>query len=316
LVTYLYALIIRLYKIINFDKFFKFEMKQILVILIFCSLVFNSQAIVLSAQTSDTLNVIDENNMKQGYWIIQDKTNTYKKEEGKYIDNRKTEIWKAYYPSGKIKHEITYIKGRANGYAKFYYESGIISEEGIWKGNKWVGEYKYFHKNGKTAYEWQYNKVGKRTGVQKYYHDNGQLMITGEWNNGKEAGVITEYYADGKLRSEKTFNDGKVDSLSVKIYKPLGNNATNNNSNSNDVKVVTVNDNTNNDKPIGYFTGDGEHTTFKRINGQRKKDREGMFKGGKLQNGKKYSYDSEGKLTKTTIYNDGRIVNIIYVEQE
>lgn len=288
-------------------------MKALILFCLFISLVFSSQSATSIFQTNDTINVVDENNMKQGYWIINDKTNTYKEEEGNYTNNRKTGIWKAYYPSGKIKHEITFVNGRADGYAKFYYESGIVSEEGIWKGNKWVGEYKYYHPNGKPYYEWKYSESGKRTGVQKYYHDNGQVMIEGEWNEGKETGVIKEYYADGKLRSEKKFNDGKVDSLSVKFYEPLGNNTANNNNNT-DVKVV----NTDNTQPedVGYFTGDGQHTTFKRINGERKIDQEGIFKNGKLQDGKKYSYNESGKLTKTTVYNGGRIVNIIYAEQE
>ena len=290
-------------------------MKHLILISILLAFIFNAYADLSFVQTNDTINSVDAESKKQGYWVIQDKTNTFKKEEGNYKDNRKVGIWKAYYPSSKIKHEITYVNGRANGYAKFYYETGIISEEGIWKGNKWVGEYKYFHTNGQTAYEWKYNQSGKRTGVQKYYHDNGQLMITGEWNNGKESGVIKEYFADGRLRSEKSFNDGKVDSLSVKFYEPLGTSTDNSNKDT-EVKVVITEENTTTKTSVGYFTGDGQHTTYKRYNGQRRKDKEGIFKTGKLQNGKKYSYNSEGKLTKTTIYNDARIVNIIYAEEE
>jgi antitoxin component YwqK of YwqJK toxin-antitoxin module len=287
------------------------KMKLIFLFCFFIVLVFNAQSVSIINHINDTVNIVDENNMKQGYWIIKDKSNTFKQDEGNYTNNRKIGIWKGFYPSGKIKHEITFVNGRANGYAKFFYETGIISEEGIWKGNKWVGEYKYFHTNGKPYYEWKYNESGKRTGVQKYYHDNGQLMIEGEWNAGKEVGVIKEYYADGTIRSEKNFNDGKVDSLSVKFYEPLGTHTTNNNTNNN-TEVKVVKDNTTNTENVGYFNADGQNTTYKRINGQRRKDQEGLFKSGKLQNGKKYSYNAQGVLTKTTIFNDGRIVRIVY----
>ncbi len=289
-------------------------MKQLFVICLFVSFSIISGALPVVCQTNDTINAVDENNMKQGYWIVYDKTNTYKIEEGNYSNNRKTGVWKGYYPSGKIKHEITYVNGRPNGYAKFYYESGIVSEEGVWKGNKWVGDYKYYHKNGQTAYEWKYNESGKRTGVQKYYHENGQLMIEGEWNAGKEVGVIKEYYADGSLRSEKFFNNGKVDSASVKIYKP----ATVKNTNTDTGTKIKITEATKEPKKenLTYFTGNGQHTTYKMINGQRRIDQEGVFKDGRLQNGKKYTYNSQGILTKTTIYNNGRIINIIYAEEE
>ncbi|GAB4277955.1 MAG: hypothetical protein Kow0068_01330 [Marinilabiliales bacterium] len=268
----------------------------------------------LSAQDTDTLNRVDENNMKQGYWVIYDETNTYKVEEGRYQNNRKVGVWKGYYPNGNIKHEITFVNGRADGYAKFYYEDGKVSEEGIWKGNKWVGDYKYYHPNGKPAYEWKFNENGKRTGEQKYYYDNGNLMIEGNWDNGKEKGLIKEYYADGSLKSEKYFNDGKLDTNQVRIYKKDNNsNTTNNNSNDNNYKIIRENNN-NSDTPVGYFNGTGNHTTYKIVAGQKKVDREGYFQDGKLINGKKYTYDSNGKLVKTTIYQNGVINNIVYPE--
>jgi len=92
----------------------------------------------------DTINLTDANNQKQGHWIIFDASKTVVQEEGAFKDSRRTGIWKKYYSSGQLKHEITYQNGKPDGYARFYYENGNVSEEGIWKGNKWVGEYKYY----------------------------------------------------------------------------------------------------------------------------------------------------------------------------
>jgi antitoxin component YwqK of YwqJK toxin-antitoxin module len=276
-------------------------MKSFLIIL--CFLIFS----ICSFGQNDTLNVTDGNNLKQGYWIVKDDGGN-KIEEGKYLNGAKIGKWKGYYTDGTVKQELTYIDNKPDGYAKFYYPSGIVSEEGIWKGNKWVGEYKYYYPNGKPSYEWKYSEQGKRTGVQKYYHENGKIMIQGEWNEGKESGPIKEYDENGKLVAEKTFNNGQLDEASVKIFSPSTNNNTDNQTNDNNTQnnvneIKSVNTN------VGYFSGNGHNVTYTK---DRKIEREGEWKDGKLMDGKRYYYDETGKLAKTSVYKNGNIVNIIY----
>ena len=251
----------------------------------------------------DTINIVDGNNQKQGFWINKDDANN-KIEEGSYKDDLKIGLWKSYYSDGTIKQEITYTDNKPDGYAKFYYPSGVVSEEGIWKGNKWVGEYKYFYPNGKPSYEWKYSEQGKRTGVQKYFHENGNVMIEGEWNEGKESGPIKEFDESGKLVAEKTFNNGQLDEASVKIFTPT-NNTTQNNNQQDVIKEVPTNQNIN----VGIFTGNGHNITYTK---DKQIEREGEWKDGKLIDGKRYYYGEDGKLTKTSIYKNGNIVNIVY----
>jgi len=254
---------------------------------------------------NDTINKMDGDGKQHGYWIIFE--NKVKSEEGRFEHGIRVGIWKGYYPSGKPKQQITYQDGKPNGYAKFYYENGNVSEEGLWKENKWIGEYKFYHPNGNPAYEWKYSDSGKRTGVQKYYHENGKIMIEGEWKEGKENGTIKEFDNNGKLIAEKTFNDGQLDAASVKIYTPNTNSTSDTNKEQNNqqqVQEIKQPQNTN----IDVFDGNGFHKMFK----DGRLDREGEWKNGRLIDGKKYFYDENGKLIKTTIYKNGNIANIIY----
>lgn len=256
----------------------------------------------------DTLNQLNENNEKNGYWIEKNEAGV-KTDEGRYVNGKKEGIWKGYYEDGKVKHEITFIENKADGYAKFYYPTGILNEEGIWKGNKWVGQYKFYHPNGNTSYDWSYNESGKREGTQRYYHENGKVMIEGDWKEGKESGVLKEYDETGKLVAEKNFADGKLDASSVKIYDNSTNNTSNETKDNNETNVIVKDNNQN--TSVGVFDGNGYNVTKTKFG---KIDREGEWENGRLINGKRYYYDEEQKLIKTNIYKNGNVVNIIYPE--
>ncbi len=252
---------------------------------------------------SDTLNITDAQGWKQGRWIeLSDGEDALgctagtKIEEGIYKDNRKVGVWRSFWCTGKIKYELVYNADRSVS-SKDYYPDGKLKEEGTWNSIGWIGSYKTYHPNGKLYFEWEYDQSGKRTGRQRYYYDNGNLMFDGEWNGGKEAGVIKEYYENGALRSEKTFNDGKLDTNNVKNYAP---------------KEIKVEEKIEPKKeepkaPVNPELGvikDGYNKTF---NKEGKIDREGEFKNAKLIDGKQYYY-KDGKLEKTAIVRDGKVI--------
>jgi antitoxin component YwqK of YwqJK toxin-antitoxin module len=252
---------------------------------------------------SDTLNITDAQGWKQGRWIeLSDGEDALgctagtKIEEGIYKDNRKVGVWRSFWCTGKIKYELVYNADRSVS-SKDYYPDGKLKEEGTWNSIGWIGSYKTYHPNGKLYFEWEYDQSGKRTGRQRYYYDNGNLMFDGEWNGGKEAGVIKEYYENGALRSEKTFNDGKLDTNNVKNYAPKEIKIEEKIEPKKDEPKAPVN------PELGVIK-DGYNKTF---NKEGKIDREGEFKNAKLIDGKQYYY-KDGKLEKTAIVRDGKVI--------
>ncbi len=252
----------------------------------------------------DTVNVIDENNFKQGYWIVHKPYCEEKLQEGNYVDGKKEGLWRSYYSDGKLKSEITYRHGEKYGKAKTYFENGNIAEEGVWLIDKWVNKYKAYYRNGKLSYVWNYNEYGTRSGYQQYFYENGNIKIEGEWQDGKEQGVIREYYPDGSLRSEKIFNDGKTGKDSITIYEIQE--KVVNHPDSIETKETGVHF----EEPdsIGIFEGNGHHIFYNKF---KKKEKEGIFENGYLQDGKQYFYNQQGKLIKTAFYKNGKIIKII-----
>ena len=250
--------------------------------------------VVLNAQSfevlkGDTINVVDQNNLKQGRWV--EMNNGVKIQEGNYIDNKKQGIWLKYYPKGIVAHKANYIGGRPEGKMCFYYESGEILEEGTWNNDRWVGEFKFYHKNGNLSYLWTYNENGKRTGEQKYYYESGKLKIKGNWKDGIKEGEVKEYYPDGSIWVIKDYQKGQL-----KERKPI---------------VFARGqkfDNKHSGTPVAVFDGNGYHQLYNKTN---RIDREGEFRHGKLVDGKRYYYSGNGMLIKTAIYQNFKVIRVI-----
>lgn len=133
----------------------------------------------------DTVNKIDKNGLKQGFWVIYEKEKKEKGqiiEEGFYSDNKKTGDWKHFHNSGKIKSELHFVKGQINGKAKFYNKEGRLTEEGFFVDNNFVGEY--------FAYDTKGNKSARKA-IPLYERKNSYLEFSGIVQKlGKEVGDV------------------------------------------------------------------------------------------------------------------------------
>jgi len=263
-------------------------------------------------------NATNPDGRKTGPWVIKGADSpkpgyapSAKVEEGSYENGRKVGIWKTYYPSGQIKSEITHVSGRPKGPYKTYYENGQIEEQGNWALNKQTGNFKRYYENGQVSQNFTFNESGKRDGKQVYYHENGQVMIEGSWAGGKEDGEIKEYFADGSVKSIRVFNGGQMDASKSTFKEPATPQAAVKSEPepvkdaSNKVKT-TVKVTSSVAKPnTELFDGNGEHTLY---NKDRQIFQKGLFKDGRLYNGKVYRYDDNGILTNIEMYQKGKYI--------
>ena len=287
--------------------------KVILTIIFICIAFVYTDAQRFDIYKGDTINYINNHNQKEGPWIIFKDGTDKIFQEGSYLNGKKEGLWTAYYSNEHKKSEISYIQGEKRGYAKTYFENGNTAEEGTWLADKWVGKYKSYYKNGKLTYSWNYNDKGTRSGYQEYFYKNGKIKITGEWEDGKEKGIIREYYSSGALKAEKTFDEGKVDINTVKIYRL--------NENKNIVPDTNINETNINDTNIIHyinsdiaevFCGNGYYVFY---NKDKKIEKEGVYSDGILINGKHYIYDEKRDHIKTAIYKEGKIIEVVGVEK-
>lgn len=287
-------------------------MKKILYILLpifICSIGTAQSALKYEVVNGDTINVIDENNLKQGFWRIFGKMKKlpgYEPdqvvEEGNYENSRKQGLWKNFFPNGKVKSEIAYVNSRPNGTYKTYYENGQIEEEGSWENNRNTGGFKRYHENGQTSQQFTFNESGKRDGKQVYFYENGQVMIEADIVAGKEK-FVKEFYEDGSIKAEKSFIDGELDVANTKVYEPktpIKNKEAEELAKA-PVKIVKVDKN--DEVNSGSFNGTGQHTMY---NKDKQLSKVGYFENYRLMEGLLYKYDNNGILHTIEKYKAGR----------
>jgi len=283
----------------------------LILLLVICKIAFVQSSEIGS---NDTINFTDKVGKKQGHWIIFNSVlhlpgykNDQKVEEGRFVNSKKTGIWETFFPNNKLKSRIPYTNNRQDGYAVQYYDNGNIKEEGTWKNNRWVGDYKLYHENGQVQQDFKFNAGGVREGIQTYYNESGQKIIEGNWAQGKETGELKEFYDNGELKSEKNFNNGSLDIASTKNFEAK---KTVTNVAKVVVKeeviapppVIVHEEKDNLGKP---FNGEGY---WKLFNSNKQVTKDGVFSKNKLVDGKVYTYNTDGILTRIAVYKEGKYV--------
>jgi len=264
----------------------------------------------LVCQGSEDLNTVDDKGNRQGYWKITGSMSAeegYRDnqlvEEGKYENNKKTGIWKKYYPAGSLQSEITFQNNLPRGPYKIYYPDGKLEESGNWQGNKNVGAFKRYHENGKPAQIFNFTSAGKRDGVQNYFYDNGNLQLTVEVSDGTVNGIYKTFYPDGQIKSEKKVNEGVVDEGSVKTYAPSKNEYAE--ADMPELLEKISSSKQKKEDQVEAFKRSGKNTLY---NHRKQVTQVGEFKDGRLWNGKWNRYDLDGNLKNVEVYREGKFV--------
>ena len=286
------------------------RMKKILYIFIpilMCSISEAQSIPSYSIIDGDTVNFIDENNLKQGFWKIFGKTKNVQGyepdqvvEQGKYGNSRKQGLWTKFFASGKTKSEIEYKNSRPNGAYRTYFENGQIEEEGNWKNNRNTAAFKRYYENGQVAQDFAFNTSGKRDGKQIYFYENGQVMIEADIAAGKE-----KFVKDGSGKAEKSFIDGKLYPTNTKVYESKTPVKDRDAEELKKAPIEIVKVEATEKSNTGGFNGEGQHKMY---NGNREISKDGFFKDYRLMDGLHYQYDSNGILFKVKRYKDGRYI--------
>jgi antitoxin component YwqK of YwqJK toxin-antitoxin module len=100
-----------------------------------CAASFSQCKTFTLSDRGDTLNCVDRNNKKQGPWLVKVpelRGNPGYEEEGIFIDDKKTGIWRMYTLQGDLMAVEKYSWGLKNGKCQYYSLQGLEREESWW----------------------------------------------------------------------------------------------------------------------------------------------------------------------------------------
>ncbi len=262
-------------------------------------------SLLLRQNICQAQNGYDSNGKKTGKWVFKGKDHPRsghsindKVEEGNFIQGRKEGIWIKYHRDGKtIRLKGHYANNRPSGFYIRYYKNAKKNEEANFIQDKYKGIYNRYYSNGKLAYSGNYNNKGEESGLIKYYFKNGKIQMEYTAKNGKPFGKIKNYYKNGSLKSEIIL-DGSGKKKSAKNYDP---------SIEKPVQVVEKKPegapvvNTPNTHGVGF-----EFYGYNKVyNANDEIWMDGIFKNGRLWDGKLYVYDEDGIIQKVKVFKKG-----------
>lgn len=255
----------------------------------------------------DVINQKSSDGKKQGKWIYFGKDcpetgtpPTGKVEEGKYIDDRKEGFWIKYYTDGvtpKLKGEFS--NNRPNGKYYKFYPNGKLREKGIYENSNYYDSLVRYHENGTVEYEAKYNEQGREQGKVIYNYPNGQCEFIYYANNGTQVGEAYRYWPNGDVKEIIVFSTkGAVVSSITKEQIHIINHAGITQKLIEKAPLVGV-------KPI-VFCGKWQYNGYNKIyNSENEIWQDGVFKDGRLWDGKVYVYDKDGILLKVKVFKNG-----------
>lgn len=249
--------------------------------------------IFLNTFTQEVCNRKDEKGLKQGYWVYVGKDRPDagipadgKVDEGNYVNDRKEGIWITYHTDGFTPKFIgKFDNNRVNGKCWTFYPTGQLRTSYYSIKGQCRDSVTRYHENGVLEYEAFFNENGKENGRVNYYFPNKLLEFTYTSVNGVPTDTAYRYLESGLLK-ESIIYDENGTILRTIIHKL----------NDSSIRI-----------PEGCVTGNGfKPNGYNKVyNDGNEVWQDGMFKEGKLWEGKVYIYDQNGILVKVKIYKNG-----------
>lgn len=195
--------------------------------------------------SQDTVNQVDAQGRKQGFWRKTDKDNlrvyegrfkddipfgkfTYFYQNGKIrtisviSDEGRTARTTSWFPNGKLMAQGNYLDQKRDSLWQFFSEvdGTLVSEEFYAKGKKEGVEKNFYPGKGiSESITWS---SGIKDGIWKQFYDDGAPKLTGFYKNDEKEGSLKTFFVTGNLMVSGSYTNGHQDSIWI-YYDDKGN---------------------------------------------------------------------------------------------
>jgi len=165
----------------------------------------------------DTLNMLDDKGLRQGFWCKRDSAGRIMY-EGRFKDGLPAGEFRYYYKNGKIKTVsiISDMGKRAKTIS--YFPNGRKMAEGNYVNEKKDSIWLFFSESKGTLVSEERYSDGFSEGPSKVFYPEGGLSEIHDYKKGVREGLWEQYYLDGKIKLRGTFMAGEKQGLFQTFY--------------------------------------------------------------------------------------------------
>lgn len=161
------------------------------------------------AQTDTTINITDQQGLKQGHWIKKypDKKIMY---DGIFKDNHPVGEFRRYYNDGALQSLLIFSDDGRDALATMYHPNGKISSKGKYIDQLKEGKWQFFSAiDGYLICEEYYSKNMKNGPSVKFYPDS-TIAEKVNYVNDLKQGEWIQYYPNGNVCQKSNYKNGKA----------------------------------------------------------------------------------------------------------
>lgn len=177
----------------------------------FFYLIFTVLSALSMGQSTEKINLVDENNKKQGTWISYH-SNGNIRYKGKFKDDQPMDTMTRYYENGMKRSVMIYDENGRDVYAYIYHTNGFLASEGNYRDQMKEGKWKFFSStiDGYMVTEEHYTE-NIRNGKSIKYFENGNIADITIYSFGIKEDKWLQYYSNGVPFLEANYSNGKLD---------------------------------------------------------------------------------------------------------
>lgn len=169
-------------------------------------------------ETTDTLNRIDRQGLKQGYWKSVDADGKLKF-EGRFIDDHPAGTFRYYYPDGKLK-AISVMRDQGNSArTRLFHENGRLMGEGNYRNKVKDSTWSYYSDLDGSLVSRETYVEGELDGIVYNYFPEGGIAEEIPYKGGLKEGTWKRYFPDGTIKLKASYTGDKLEGMMVVYYE-------------------------------------------------------------------------------------------------
>ena len=164
---------------------------------------------ILAQTAGDSINQVDAQGLKQGYWIKKYR-NGKVAYEGHFKDDRPVTLLARYYENGDIKSTFVYYDNNKACAAHIFYKDSVLMSQGLYRGEKRDSTWLFYNGGGVKVSTENY-KLGVKHGTSTVFYASGTIYEQVTWKDGDKIGAWKQFFESGNKKVEGNYIDDKLD---------------------------------------------------------------------------------------------------------